>query len=172
MPQCPGALPDANQGTLMLATSFGFLLFRLLFLRVVACAGAGASSPVHSHPSASMLPTLPDRARHDRSHVVGLPGDRVQMIKGRLSRNGEARAAGRASCRGPPPRHPCGPIASTCLAVPAIASCGQMAATAPPRTRPFVPGNPLVPGDNRDNAIDSRHHTPNDGVGFLPIVGG
>jgi len=157
----------------MLATSFGFLLFRLLFLRVVACAGAGASSPVHSHPSASMLPTLPDRARHDRSHVVGLPGDRVQMIKGRLSRNGEARWSRSRELSRPPPRHPCGPIASTSLAVPAVASCGQMAAMAPARTRPFaVPGNPLVPGDNRDNAIDSCHHTPNDRVGFLPIVGG
>ena len=39
----------------------------------------------------------------------------------------------------------------------------------PAPTRPFAAlGNPLVPGDNRDNAIDSRHHPPNDGVGFLP----
>ena len=131
MPQCPGALPDANQGTLMLATSFGFLLFRLLLLMVVACAGAGASSPVHSHPSASMLPTLPDRARHDRSHVVGLPGDRVQMIKGRLSGNGESAAMEPLPGAVAAAATPCGPIANTSLAAPANASSRQMAAAFP-----------------------------------------
>jgi len=41
-----------------------------------------------------------------------------------------------------------------------------------PPTRPAfaVPaGNPFVPCDNRDNAIDSGHQSPNDGGGVVPL---
>jgi len=211
------ALRHADRGALLLATSFGFLLF---LIAVVALPGLGPVLRIYSHPSASMLPNLSvgsyslvsrasygysrysfdafelpidgrwpalmpsrgdvvafrlprDHATHYIKRVVGLPGDRVQMIRGRLSLNGEPVAmepvggAGTAAERSPlrtyTERLPSG---VSYRIVKADGSNGPSDST-PEFAVPA--GNLFVLGDNRDNSTDSRHQSSNYGVGFVPI---
>jgi signal peptidase I len=207
----------ADRRTLLLATSFGFLLF----LIVVACLpGLGPLFRIYTHPSASMLPNLtvgsyslvsratygfsrysfdafelpidgrwpalmPSRGdvvvfRLPRDHatqfikrVVGLPGDRVQMIKGRLSLNGEPvtmePVAGAVAATEKPP------LRTYTERLPGGASYRIMKADGgdgPSDNTPefAVPAeNLFVLGDNRDNSSDSRHQSPKYGVGFVPV---
>jgi signal peptidase I len=203
---------------LILATSFGFLMF----LGLVACLpNVGPVLRVYTNPTASMMPTirqggysvvsrasygysrysfdsfelpitgrwpalmpqrgdivvfrLPrDRNTHYLKRIVGLPGDRIQMIKGRLSINGELVPIEPApAVRSTPAQK--GALATYVEKLPGDASYSILKADGgngfSDITAEFtVPaGHLFMLGDNRDNSTDRRHQAPTYGVGFVPV---
>jgi signal peptidase I len=206
----------SERRVVILATSFGFLMFLCLFALVP---GVGPILRVYTNPTASMMPTIragsysvvsrasygysrysfdsfelpiagrwpaliPQRGdvvvfRLPRDHntqylkrVVGLPGERIQMIKGRLSINGMIVPIEPASPNAPGEK---GTVPTYVEKPPGGASYVIMKADGgngpSDNTSEFlVPaGNLFVLGDNRDNSNDSRHQSPTYGVGFVPI---
>jgi signal peptidase I len=205
----------SERRVVILATSFGFLMFLCLFALVP---GVGPILRVYTNPTASMMPTIrpasysvvsrasygysrysfdafelpiagrwpalmPQRGdvvvfRLPRDHntqylkrVVGLPGDRIQMIKGRLSINGalvpvEPAPSSPGEKRTAPTYVEKLPGETSYLILKADGGNG------PSDNTPefLVPaGNLFVLGDNRDNSSDSRHQSPTYGVGFVPV---
>ncbi|MGE0202901.1 MAG: signal peptidase I [Hyphomicrobiaceae bacterium] len=106
--------------------------------------------------------------------VVGLPGDRVQLVGGRLSING--RLVPRTPL--PPasdPLQPARKIASYRETLPGGVSYTilEMAGdTGPLDSTPEVivpPRHLFLLGDNRDNSVDSRLPHSHRGIGLLPV---
>ncbi len=148
--------------------AYGYSRFSLPFAPRIFTGRIFAAEPKRGDVVVFALPRDPQTAYVKR--IVGLPGDRVQLIAGRLYINGEVaprKAITVASEEGAIPTYeetlPGGVVH------PIAEEFGDAAFLDNTEVFEVPPGSYFVLGDNRDNSMDSRVSPEKKGIGYVPF---
>ncbi len=148
--------------------AYGYSRFSLPLAPRIFSGRIFAAEPKRGDVVVFALPRDPQTAYVKR--IIGLPGDRVQLISGRLYINGEVaprRALTVASEDGAIPTYeetlPGGVVH------PIAEEFGDAAFLDNTEIFEVPPGSYFVLGDNRDNSIDSRVSPEKKGIGYVPF---
>ncbi|ARN81611.1 signal peptidase I [Methylocystis bryophila] len=148
--------------------AYGYSRFSLPLAAPIISGRLFAAEPKRGDVVVFALPRDPQTAYVKR--IIGLPGDRVQLIAGRLYINGEIvprRAVSGASEDGAVPTYeetlPGGVVHSI------AEEFGDAAFLDNTEVFEVPPGSYFVLGDNRDNSMDSRVSPEKKGIGYVPF---
>ena len=162
--------PTLLQGDYFFVNKFayGYSRFSLPLAARLFSGRIFAAEPKRGDVVVFALPRDPQTAYVKR--IVGLPGDRVQLIAGRLYINGEVaprKALTAASEDGAIPTYeetlPGGVVH------PIAEEFGDAAFLDNTEVFEVPPGSYFVLGDNRDNSMDSRVSPEKKGIGYVPF---